>query len=129
MQLLYRRTALAVAVLVVSGSGIAQAQSTMSGYQTPAEQELYNTSPGQPKGTVLDATNPMDLINRLRQATAMDDATDPVDAIDAALKGWDAQTTEPGQAALVRIEPLPLDWCAAPSWPRGCQWPVCPHWP
>lgn len=97
MQLLYRRTALAMAVLVVSGSGIAQAQSTMSGYQTPAEQELYNTSPGQPKGTVLDATNPMDLINRLRQATAMDDATDPVDAIDAALKGWDAQTTEPGQ--------------------------------
>ena len=97
MQLFHRRVVLAAAVLVVSGGGVAQAQSTMSGYQTPAEQELYNTSPGKPKGSVLDATNPMDLINRLRRATAMDDATDPSDAIDAALKGWDAQTTDPAQ--------------------------------
>ena len=64
----------------------------MGGYQTPAQQELYNTEPGKPKGSVLDATNPMDLINRLRQANSMSEATDPSDAIDAALKGWDAQT-------------------------------------
>lgn len=64
----------------------------MTGYQSPAELEIYNTAPGRPKGTVLDTTNPMDLINRLRQATSMSEATDPVDAIDAALKGWEAQT-------------------------------------
>ena len=41
---------------------------------------------------MLDATNPMDLLNRLRQANSMNDATDPSDAIDAALKGWESQT-------------------------------------
>ena len=97
MQLFHRRIGLVAGVLVMSGGGLAQAQSTMSVYQTPAEQELYNTSPGKPKGSTLDVTNPFDLINRLRQATAMDDATDPSDAIDAALRGWDAQTTDPVQ--------------------------------
>jgi len=94
MQLFHCRVVLAAAALVVAGAGVVQAQSTMSGYQTPAEQEIYRTTPGNPKGSVLDATNPLDLINRLRQATAMDDATDPSDAIDAALKGWDAQTMD-----------------------------------
>lgn len=86
------------AVVVTCGTaapGLAQAQAPMSGYQTPAEQEIYNTEPGKPRGSVLDATNPMDLLNRLRQATSMSDATDPVDAIDAALKGWEAQSPSP----------------------------------
>ena len=86
------------AVVVTCGAaapGLAQSQAPMTGYQTPAEQEIYNTEPGKPKGSVLDATNPMDLLNRLRQATSMNDATDPVDAIDAALKGWEAQTPAP----------------------------------
>ena len=97
MQLIQRSTLFAVVALAALVPGVAQAQGSVYGYQTPAEQEIFGTSPGQPKGTVLDATNPMDLINRLRQATAMDDATDPADAIDAALKGWDAQTTAPAQ--------------------------------
>ncbi len=55
--------------------------------ELPQERELYNTLPGsQQKGTILDATNPMDLLNRLRRATAMDNATSPSDAIDEALK-------------------------------------------
>jgi len=87
-----QRPALLLATLICC-AGPAEAQSPLSGYQSPAEQEIYNTEPGKPKGTVLDATNPVDLINRLRQATYMDNATDPSDAIDAALKGWDAQTT------------------------------------
>jgi hypothetical protein len=37
---------------------------------------------------VLDATNPMDLLNRIRQSNAMDDATPPSDAVDAALKAY-----------------------------------------
>jgi hypothetical protein len=44
---------------------------------------------------VLDATNPVDLMNRLRRATAMDDATPPSDAIDAALKDFQAQPAKP----------------------------------
>ncbi|EAR20002.1 hypothetical protein WH7805_13818 [Synechococcus sp. WH 7805] len=35
---------------------------------------------------MLDATNPMELMQRLRQATSLNDATAPSDAIDAALR-------------------------------------------
>ncbi len=58
--------------------------------ELPQERELYNTLPGSDqKGTILDATNPMDLINQLRRATAMDNATSPSDAIDQALKAFE----------------------------------------
>ncbi len=61
--------------------------------QTPEERELYNTLPGEnQKGGILDATNPMELMNRLRRATAMDDATPPADAIDAALQSFEQKT-------------------------------------
>ena len=96
MPVIQRLLTLAAVGLASAGGGAAWAQTPISGYQTPAQQELYNTEPGKPKGTVLDATNPMDLINRLRQATSMSEATDPSDAIDAALKGWETQT--PGAA-------------------------------
>ncbi len=92
MPVIQRLALLGAAPLIAFSAGSACAQSPLSGYQTPAEQEIYNTEPGKPKGSVLDATNPMDLLNRLRQANSMNDATDPSDAIDAALKGWDAQT-------------------------------------
>ena len=63
--------------------------------QTPEERELYNTLPGEnQKGGILDATNPMDLINRLRQATAMDDATSPSDAIDQAIEAFEKESDE-----------------------------------
>ena len=53
----------------------------------PQGRDLYNTLPGEnQKGGILDATNPLELMNRLRRATAMDDATSPSDAIDDALK-------------------------------------------
>ena len=92
MPLIQRLALLSAAPLIAFSAGSARAQSPLSGYQTPAEQEIYNTEPGKPKGSVLDATNPMDLLNRLRQANSMNDATDPSDAIDAALKGWESQT-------------------------------------
>ena len=45
--------------------------------ELPPERDLYHGSPGvEPKGTIFDATNPMDLINRLRQANALDDAVE-----------------------------------------------------
>ena len=36
----------------------------------------------------------MDLMNRLRRSTAMDDATAPSDAIDAALKALELESSE-----------------------------------
>ena len=66
------------------------------GYQNREEREIYGTNPGD-SGTILDATNPMDLINRIQQAGALDDATPPSDAIDAALKAYqkDAPSSQP----------------------------------
>ena len=59
------------------------------------QREIHNTfSSNQKNGSILDATNPMDLINRLRQATSMDNATSPSDAIDEALKLLDEQDIE-----------------------------------
>ncbi len=67
-------------------------------YQNREERELYNTSPGAAdSGTILDATNPMDLLNRIRQSGAMNDATTPSDAIDAALKAYQNDPVSPPQ--------------------------------
>ena len=84
---------ISVLALVASAEVLAQESPMGSGYQSPQQRDVFQTVPGQnDQESVLDATNPMDLLNRLRQATSMDDATDPSDAIDAALKGWESQT-------------------------------------
>ena len=58
--------------------------------QSKQEQQFYDYGPssgsGKSGGSVLDSTNPMDLMNKLRKSTAMDEATPPGDAIDRALK-------------------------------------------
>ena len=62
-------------------------------YQNREEREIYgNTNEG---GSVLDAANPMDLLNRIRRSTAMNDATPPSDAIDAALKALQTPPESP----------------------------------
>jgi hypothetical protein len=43
-------------------------------------------------GSILDAANPIDLMNRLRRSQALDDATPPSSAIDQALKDYSAQS-------------------------------------
>ena len=76
-----------VAIVPVVAPGVrAQVEAP---YQNREERQLYNN--GSSSGSVLDATNPMDLINRLRQSGAMNDATPPSDAVDEALKAF--QTT------------------------------------
>ena len=61
--------------------------------QTPEERELFNTLPGESqKGGILDATNPMELMNRLKRATAMDDATPPSESIDDALRVFEIES-------------------------------------
>jgi hypothetical protein len=62
------------------------------------EKQIYDYGPGGSNGSskggsVLDSTNPIDLMNKIRRGTAMDDATPPGDAVDAALKELDAQGT------------------------------------
>ena len=58
--------------------------------QSKQEQQVYDYGPssgsGKGGGSILDSANPMDLMNKLRKSTAMDDATPPGDAIDQALK-------------------------------------------
>ena len=91
-----RAPLLIVITAVVASATPTQAQ-VEAGYQNREEREIYGTNPGD-SGTILDATNPMDLINRIQQAGAMDDATPPSDAIDAALKAYqkkDAPSSQP----------------------------------
>lgn len=64
------------------------------------EKQIYDYGPGGSNGTskqgaILDSTNPIDLMNKIRRGTAMDDATTPGDAVDAALKDLDVQSSGP----------------------------------
>jgi hypothetical protein len=66
---------------------------------SPQERQVYEG--GGSKSSVLDASNPIDLMNRLRRGSAMDDATSPGQAVDKALKDFDAPApaaTRPGLA-------------------------------
>lgn len=81
-------------------SPVAQAQSSNS--NLAPEPSVFDQGPGgtsRQGGSLLDSTNPIDLMNKLRRSTAMDDATDPGDAIDAALRQLDAQSVTPNSGA------------------------------
>ena len=89
----------------------ARAQVSNNSNLSVQEQRVYDVGPGGTNpaskgGSILDSTNPMDLLNKLKRGTALDDATNPTDAIDAALRELDAQApasaTRPGSAS----EPL-----------------------
>ena len=82
--------------LMTPVEGLAQESPMSSGYQSPQQREVFQTVPGQNnQESVLDATNPIDLMNRLRRANAMNDATPPADAIDAALKALESSQPAP----------------------------------
>ncbi len=54
---------------------------------TPENNDIYEAfENNDKKDTLLDVSNPMELMNLLRRATAMENATPPSDAIDQALK-------------------------------------------
>ena len=84
------------------GSPLPPAAAQQPGYgqtmgSSQAESEIYNYDPASGSRTGsgsggLNPTNPLDLINKIRKNTAMDDATPPGDAIDQALKDLEAQT-------------------------------------
>jgi hypothetical protein len=90
--MILRFTSVALVLLALAPAARAQMDST---FQNKQEREIYgNGAPGADGGSILDATNPMDLINRIRQAGSLDDATPPADAIDAALKALELQPVE-----------------------------------
>ncbi|KEF41221.1 MAG: hypothetical protein ER33_12710 [Cyanobium sp. CACIAM 14] len=65
---------------------------------SPQERQLFDYGPGKSgsgSGSILDSTNPIDLMNKLRRSTALDNATPPSSAVDAALRDFDAQTVKP----------------------------------
>jgi hypothetical protein len=91
--------ALTAAALVPSGRAVAQQAGYGQTLGSPQqERELDYGTGGANNNTLLDATNPMDLMNRIRRATALDDATAPDDAVDAALRDFDSQTASPGSS-------------------------------
>ena len=71
------------AVIVIPGLATGASAQVETPYQNREERAIYG---GGESSDILDATNPMALINRLRKSGAMDDATPPSDAVDAALK-------------------------------------------
>jgi hypothetical protein len=88
----------ALPLLLVAATSRAQAQ--VQGYgqtiDSPQQQRVLDDGTGGPsRNSPLDATNPIDLMNRLRRATAFDNATPPSDAIDAALRDFQPAQSQP----------------------------------
>ena len=86
-------------VLLLSVGLVAQpvlAESNSWGMSTQ-EKQIYDYGPGgsngtSRQGTILDSTNPIDLMNKIRRSQALDDATPPSDAVDQALREYSTQT-------------------------------------
>ena len=94
-----------VGVLAVAGSALLLALAGGCVTFSPRQEQVSRRTTTEASWTTsglktigVDATNPMQLMQRLRQATSLNDATDPVDAIDAALRAFE----EPDPAAGTR---------------------------
>ena len=100
--------ALAAAVASVLGvasvAGVGAARAQEKGYgqtiSSPQQQRELDYGTGTNKGgSALDSANPIDLMNKLRKATSMDNATDPGDAVDAALRDFHSPPAAPASAS------------------------------
>lgn len=95
----------AAAGLICAPLLLAPARAQQAGYgqtlgTSPMERQLYDGGSGRPNsGSILDSTNPIELMNKLRRGTAMDEATPPSSAIDQALQQLEAQSTPAKPAA------------------------------
>ena len=82
----------------------AAAQAQEKGYgqtiSSPQQERELDYGTGTNRGgSALDSTNPWELMNKLRKASALDDATQPSDAVDEALKDFDSQSSPPAKAS------------------------------
>lgn len=84
---------------------------------TPMERQIYEGGVGRPSnGSILDSTNPIELMNKIRRGTAMDDATPPASAIDQALRELEIRSASP--------TPSTAPGSATPSSPAASSRPV-----
>ena len=99
---------LAGGLIAAMGGAVNPAAAQQAGYgqtlgSSQQEREVnFGTGPKR-SSSILDSTNPLDLMNKLRRGTALDNATPPGDAVDAALKDFQVQSA-PGQR---QSSPLP----------------------
>lgn len=70
---------------------------TLGPSEWPQQRDAFQDGPAGGE-SILDATNPLELMNRLRRANSLNDATSPSSAIDQALRDFEAQT-EPSSPA------------------------------
>ena len=94
--------ALAAALASVAGVGAARAQEKGYGQtiSSPQQERELDYGTGTNKGgSALDSANPIDLMNKLRKATSMDNATNPGDAVDAALRDFHSPPAAPASAS------------------------------
>ena len=94
---------LLASLLVLAQPTPVAAQAT-SGYGqpigvSPQDRQIFGNGSGSgsavgPAGSSsgIDINNPIDLINKIRRSTALDDATPPASAVDQALKALEAQS-------------------------------------
>jgi hypothetical protein len=75
----------------------------LGGGQSVQEKQLYDYGPEQNKG-VLGTSNPIELMNRIRRGQALDNATNPGDAVDQALRELEVKSVPgpqtPGSAGV-----------------------------
>ncbi|WP_159817524.1 hypothetical protein [Cyanobium sp. Copco_Reservoir_LC18] len=91
----------ALALLMVGEARAQQAGYGQTLGTSIQERQLYDYGPsksGSGSGSILDSTNPLDLMNKLKRSTALEDATPPSSAIDQALREFDAQAPKPAPA-------------------------------
>lgn len=83
--------ALAPCSALLAAPALAQQTGYGQTINSPQQERELDYGTGPARSNVLDATNPIDLMNRIQRATALDDATPPADAIDAALRDFNSQ--------------------------------------
>ncbi|MFM8525667.1 MAG: hypothetical protein ACKOCM_08620 [Cyanobacteriota bacterium] len=93
-------------ISILSGSAITPVRADYAYGYSKVEQQFIDQGGGG-KGTgkgdsILDSTNPIDLMNKLRRGAAMEEATPPKDSIDAALRELE-QLTKPQTATTAGV--------------------------
>jgi len=111
---LRRDTVMAQPSLVRTAAGLVPLGALLiaaSATPAPAQQAGYGQTLGAPQDRKLfdgdlggdeeglNLNNPLEMINRLRRSSAMDDATPPGDAVDAALREFEAGSAPPAPAS------------------------------
>ena len=92
------------ALLAGMAAGGAPARAQQKGYgqtiSSPQQERELDYGTGTNRGgSVIDSANPIDLMNKLRKATAMDNATPPGDVVDAALRDFHSPPAAPASAS------------------------------